>query len=74
MSLAKALKLIEVAAGHIQAAETLPVGGRLQADEIAEAKCVLKRAWGELDVTEELGRKQAGDQFEADRLSRQRAQ
>ena len=60
MSLAKALKLIEAAASHIEAAQALPVGGHLHADEIAEAKRALTRAWGELDVTEELGREQAG--------------
>ena len=61
MSLAKALKLIEAAASHIEAAEAaLPLDGRLRVDEIAEAKRALKRAWGELDATEELGREHAG--------------
>lgn len=60
MSLAKALKLIEAAASHIGAAEAFPLDGRLRVDEIAEAKRALKRAWGELDATEELGWEHAG--------------
>ncbi len=53
MSLAKALQLIQAATGHVEAAETLPLGGRLHVDEIAEAKRALKRALGELDLIEE---------------------
>lgn len=60
MSLARALKLIEAATGHIEGAGTLPLGRRLYMDEITEAKRALARALGELDLTEELGREQAG--------------
>ena len=73
MNLVKALQLIEAAASHIEAARTLSHGGRFHKDEIAEAKRALTRAWSELDVIEELEREQAGDQFEADRFSQQRA-
>ena len=60
MSLVRALQLIQAATSHVEAAGTLPLGGRLHADEVAEAKRALTRALGELDLTEELGREQAG--------------
>ena len=63
MSLIRALKLIEGAMGHIEAAGTLRSGGRFFVDEVAEAKRALARALGELDLTEEQERQQAGSGF-----------
>lgn len=63
MSLIKALRLIEGATGHIEAAGELRSGGRFFVDEVGEAKRALSRALGELDRTEEQERQQVGSGF-----------